>query len=69
MIVIERTAVEYTLRIEDDGYAVLRDGERYDYIPFELVRIYVDDDTLLESYLEGAFAYETDNLPPDSYEK
>jgi hypothetical protein len=61
----EVTEVEYQVFAEDDGYAIFREGARYDLVPYEHVRIYIDDDTLLEAYLAGAYSYVTDNLPPE----
>lgn len=65
MFVKEQVEVEYQIFAADDGYAEWREGARFDVIPYELVRIYVDDDTLLEAYLAGEYAYQTETLPPN----
>jgi hypothetical protein len=65
MFAKETVEIEYQVFPVDDGYEIWREGARYDMIPYELVRIYVDDDTLLRTYLSGEFAYLTENLPPE----
>ena len=57
MIRMEKQPVEYQVFATEEGHVIERDGVYYDTIPYDLVRIYVDDDTLLESYLEGEYGY------------